>query len=1071
MARGAASGSQRVTTTLEQTNAPEIVALRQALLDDLPLAAGVLVRRAGTIAALWLNAAAVAQGFDRPALGLVAEACAAWTAACAAADSGERMVFNGTSADGGRARITIAPLAGAEGCFSFFVEPVPSTADAQPATDAHAERAQIVLDQASVGVILYDMDGRVSYANALAAEYAGLLLATLTGRSFEDCPWRIGVDGKALETERHPFLAAAAGRAVSGGYLRGPRTNGHGRTLLEGAAPLHRADGALIGVSYALTDVTDFSHQQSALRASHERYERLVDAAREGVFELDADGLLLAANPAFARMFGYDSVEAFTRFVNSAEAAPDQRLKLLTAIVADGDIVDREVMLTKRRDEPLWVLLSAHALRDKSGALAGVEGTVLDITARKHWEQGLRRQNEYLEALHQTALGVMDGHDPAAIMDAVLRRATEFVDGTQGFVYIVDPDGGAALVSGAALGVFTETRERRIAQGDALAGCVWANGEPLLIEDYDRWPGRAPWLPQGRVGSVAGVPLIAGERIVGVLGVAREPGATALQLSDVALLEQFAPLAALALDNAALYRRLGERLSRAQALTRLNQLISASLDIRAVLSEITSAAARLLDVPFASFWLVDEANRTVALRAYSDPVLGSSFPEPVRSLDAGGNIGWIVRERRPRNITPAEPSQLPASEAWRTQHGFENFYGFPVLRGEAVLGVLGFNGPRPFNIGPEEEELLETLAAQAAVAIHNAGLYEQLGAANTQLLGWVSELERRSEQIHLLSEMGELLQSCLTAEEAYAVLGDTLGHIFPDAACALYVLNASRTYAEALVSYADGAADAPVFRPDECWALRRGRMHVIADKRTALRCRHVGADDTPYVCVPMMAQGEATGVLHVRFHSWSGLDASALEAKQRLAQTVAEQTALALANLKLRETLRNQAIRDQLTGLYNRRYMEESLTREIHRATRAGSGLGVLMLDLDHFKLFNDAHGHAAGDVLLREVCAYLGEHVRGEDIACRYGGEELTLILPDVTLDEARQRADDLRRGVSELIVRHRGEPLGGVTVSIGVAVLPYHGTSSESLLQSADDALYQAKALGRDRVVMVGE
>jgi diguanylate cyclase (GGDEF)-like protein len=477
-------------------------------------------------------------------------------------------------------------------------------------------------------------------------------------------------------------------------------------------------------------------------------------------------------------------------------------------------------------------------------------------------------------------------------------------------------------------------------------------------------------------------------------------------------------------------------------------------------------------VPFASFWLVDEAKRTIALRACSDAALGSSFPNPERSLDDGGSIGWIVRERRPLALPSDDRSQGIEPHSWHASHNLLHFYGFPVIRGEMVLGVLGLSGSRSLRIGPDEQELLENLGAQAAVAIHNAGLYEQLGVANAQLMGWVSELERRGEQIHLLSEMGELLQSCLTADEAYAVLGDTLGHIFPDAACALYVLNASRTYAEALVSLADGAAGAPIFRPDECWALRRGRLHVIADGRTALRCRHVGTENTPYVCVPMMAQGEATGVLHVRFPGWRGVgDAGTLAATQRLAQTVAEQTALALANLKLRETLRNQAIRDQLTGLYNRRYMEESLTREIHRATRAGTGLGVLMLDLDHFKRFNDAHGHAAGDVLLREVCAFLAEHVRGEDIACRYGGEELTLILPDVTLDEARARADDLRQGVRELVVRHRGEPLGGVTVSIGVAVMPQHGASSDGLLQAADDALYRAKALGRDRVVVVGE
>jgi diguanylate cyclase (GGDEF)-like protein len=195
-----------------------------------------------------------------------------------------------------------------------------------------------------------------------------------------------------------------------------------------------------------------------------------------------------------------------------------------------------------------------------------------------------------------------------------------------------------------------------------------------------------------------------------------------------------------------------------------------------------------------------------------------------------------------------------------------------------------------------------------------------------------------------------------------------------------------------------------------------------------------------------------------------------LDSKERLAHTVAEHIALAFANLRLRETLRVQSVRDPLTGLFNRRYMEESLERELRRSARHRRSLGVLLLDLDHFKTFNDTFGHGAGDILLRELGHFLQGNVRGEDISCRYGGEEFALILPDAPLDSTLQRAEQLREQVRQLQVTHHGRALGAVSVSIGVAVYPQHGASAEELLAAADRALYQAKAGGRNRVELAG-
>jgi diguanylate cyclase (GGDEF)-like protein len=355
---------------------------------------------------------------------------------------------------------------------------------------------------------------------------------------------------------------------------------------------------------------------------------------------------------------------------------------------------------------------------------------------------------------------------------------------------------------------------------------------------------------------------------------------------------------------------------------------------------------------------------------------------------------------------------------------------------------------------------------QAETALHAA--HDQL---ELRVRERTVELEQRNREISLLGELSDFLQACATAEEAYGVITRIGQQLFPRTMGALFVYSVSRNDLEALASWGELALNPNehVFAPEECWALRRGRVYRFEDPRTGLSCRHVPSPlPGNYLCVPMIAQGEVLGVVHLRHDRLAAESAdSAAPLNERLAVTLAEHVALAFMNLKLRETLRNQSIRDPVTGLFNRRYMEETLERDIERVGRRQTSLGVVMLDLDHFKHFNDTYGHAAGDLLLREVGALLNAQIRGADIACRYGGEEFILILPEMPLDIVRQRVEALRLGIKQLDVQHRGQPLGAVTVSAGIAMFPEHGTAGENLLRAADQALYRAKAEGRDRVV----
>ncbi|MFC4637933.1 diguanylate cyclase [Deinococcus hohokamensis] len=335
----------------------------------------------------------------------------------------------------------------------------------------------------------------------------------------------------------------------------------------------------------------------------------------------------------------------------------------------------------------------------------------------------------------------------------------------------------------------------------------------------------------------------------------------------------------------------------------------------------------------------------------------------------------------------------------------------------------------------------------------------QLQDLSAQLQNQVQELESHNEETHLLGQMGEMLQACLTIGEARQVLAKYGAQLFPGLAGALYDFGPSKNVLEEVITWSAASSSASVFTPADCWGLRRGRSFLSDPPGQGLRCHHVHASG-PALCVPLLAQGETVGLLHLTSHL-------PLTARQeRIAQTTAETLALALVNLRLRDTLRQQSIRDTLTGLFNRRYLEETFEREIRRAQRHKIPMGLIMLDVDHFKRFNDTYGHEGGDLLLQALGGLLKANVRAEDVACRYGGEEFALLLPGADLEQAHARAEHIRRAIEGLQISHLGQPLGKVTASMGVAAHPEQGAHLSHLLRAADLALYAAKQEGRNRV-----
>lgn len=334
--------------------------------------------------------------------------------------------------------------------------------------------------------------------------------------------------------------------------------------------------------------------------------------------------------------------------------------------------------------------------------------------------------------------------------------------------------------------------------------------------------------------------------------------------------------------------------------------------------------------------------------------------------------------------------------------------------------------------------------------------------------------KRRQHQLRMLSLLGEWLQSCKSLDELYKIVGAHMIKLLPGSSGELYIYSNSRDVLDGACSWNE-ATLLDHIHADDCWSLRRGRSYAFGAGDVEFVCSHVAEqqwnpEGKGYFCIPIIAHGDTVGLLHVKVphdHTRQCDDEfTSLTAMRMFAIQCAEQISLAVANVKLRDQLRDQSIRDALTGLYNRRYLLETMRREIGRALKLKKPLSVISFDADHFKKFNDNHGHDAGDAVLRAIGELMRKTFNADEVNCRFGGEEFVVLLPETDKETASRRADDFRSGVEALVIRYGDHNLPRVTVSLGVASLPENGTDSQSLITAADTALYRAKGQGRNCV-----
>ncbi|MEL7025640.1 MAG: diguanylate cyclase [Pseudomonadota bacterium] len=330
----------------------------------------------------------------------------------------------------------------------------------------------------------------------------------------------------------------------------------------------------------------------------------------------------------------------------------------------------------------------------------------------------------------------------------------------------------------------------------------------------------------------------------------------------------------------------------------------------------------------------------------------------------------------------------------------------------------------------------------------------------------------RQEERKMISLTSEWLYSSKSISELAQVVERSMGTIFPETEGQLYIYSNSRDTLDILCAWGGGEAPAHI-DPNECWALRRGRAYSYGNSAIEFPCEHVQGDAPPYTCIPIIASGDTIGLMHIRFplvsvenEARTSLD-EYLESRRELCLLCAEQISLAIANVQLRQELEDQSTRDPLTNLWNRRWFLDTARKEFARAKQAETPVSIISIDVDHFKKFNDHHGHDAGDMVLREIGRLMISEFAETGHACRIGGEEFVVLLPEIDAKEAVTLANKYREVVADTELTYAGQKLPRLTISAGVADFPASGPDVTVVMKVADQMLYDAKDGGRNQVI----
>ncbi|MEH1875012.1 diguanylate cyclase domain-containing protein [Nostoc sp.] len=332
---------------------------------------------------------------------------------------------------------------------------------------------------------------------------------------------------------------------------------------------------------------------------------------------------------------------------------------------------------------------------------------------------------------------------------------------------------------------------------------------------------------------------------------------------------------------------------------------------------------------------------------------------------------------------------------------------------------------------------------------------------NRQLEEKTLKLEAKKQELIYLSDMADMLYCCESEDEVYQVVALTCSKLFPNMSGCIYIIANSKSYVQMNSFWGDKKNSKEIFSQSDCWALRRGKLNLLSPHNSGLICNHlIEPISGTHLCVPLFGQGEVIGILHIyTLEEISPED-------QQITEIIARTLAIALNNLSIKKRLTYDNLRDGMTQLFNHNYMQTITEQRLAEAERSGEPLSVIFLDIDNFKSYNSRYGHLTANIVLQGLAKLLLKSIRSFDIACRWGGEEFVIVMPNMTLENLRKRVEQLRIDVEQMQLKDGDRILQGITASFGIAVSE-PGITVKDFLNRANQAMLEAKRTGKNRVI----
>ncbi|UXE64562.1 MAG: PAS domain S-box protein [Woronichinia naegeliana WA131] len=819
---------------------------------------------------------------------------------------------------------------------------------------------------------------------------------------------------------------------------------GRGKAIYDQAGQPVRSLGVLL-------DINERKQIEIILQQQALVFENIFD----GVIVVNLQGIIIDWNKGAERLFGYSKAEVLGQkphLLHKPEEAVQLSNSVIEGTLRDGHWSGELPILRKDASEGICET-NTILLRDNLEQVIAIIGVNRDITERKHNEKILQQKIKQEQLLFKVSQVIRQSLDLNQILETATQKIKEILDLDRVVIYRFNLDWSGDFIVESVNDNWNKLVKIDIPviwQDTYLQenqGGRFRNHESFIIPDIyqaNLQSCHIELLEAFQVKAYAVSPIFSGNLLWGLLGIYQNSTPRDWQIWEIDLLEQIANQLAIAIQQSELYEQLQMELKERQ---------QAEDSLRQTKEQYELAIRASHD----GFWDWDLVTNEIYYSPRWKEILGYKDYELPNTSHTWESL--IFAEDYPLAIQLMEDYNLGKIDHFLTTVRFHHKDGSTIYIVVRAIHLKDNQGKVVRMIGTHSDI---TDMIQIQQKLESSKQFLQL--TTEQLEERVKELKERNAEMLVISEINDFLQSCTTIEEICCTINTLIQPLFPNCSGGTAIINNSRNYLEMIGHWGTHLYSENLFEAHDCWALRRGKLHYVAPDHHKLFCSHINRQNPPFesICIPMIAQGETLGLFSV----YSSKPDQLGDAKRQLAQTISEQVSAAIANLILREKLQNQSIRDPLTGLFNRRYLEEYLNKEIHRAARQQYPIGIVMIDLDHFKQVNDTFGHDAGDFILKEMGMLLKNSIRSSDTAYRYGGEEMLLILSESSLEATAQKAEEIRIAITQMSLKYHGNQTINLTSSFGVACFPDQGITINEIIHAADIGLYQAKEAGRNRV-----